>query len=121
MHSVFGDILQAGMADIPSVVGSALVASDGELVDAHTHGEHEDWAFVSAHLAIILNHLRLSFYTFHFGDLEWVFLPFEELELFAEQVGDNYFLLLACKSPLEWGTTVMALHAMAQSIRDEIA
>tara|TARA_R110002096_G_scaffold77896_7_gene183358 strand:+ start:107805 stop:108182 length:378 start_codon:yes stop_codon:yes gene_type:complete len=116
----FREILKQATNGIPGAVGGALAAGDGELLDAWTEWDSDDWAFLTAHVGIVVNHVRCAMHTFHFGDVEWVSMHYSGLDLVIEQLGDKYFVLLACKPPMNLGMTTDLLRSVAQSLREEM-
>mgnify|MGYP003647442197 CR=1 FL=1 len=120
MSTPFRAILKDATRAIPGAVGGALAAGDGELLDAWTEWDSDEWAFLTAHIGIIVNHVRCAMHTFHFGDVEWVFIHYGGLDLVAEQLGDKYFVLLACTPPMNLGTTIDLMRSVAQALRKEM-
>ncbi len=120
MSTPFRDILKAATGRIPGAVGGPLAAGDGEIVDSWTNYDDDDWAFLTAHVGILVNHVRCAMHTFHFGDVEWISMHYRGLDLIAEQLGDKYFVLLAAKPPMNLGTTVDLLQSVSRTLREEM-
>lgn len=120
MSTPFRDILSTASARIPGVIAGALAAGDGELVDAWSTWDEDQWAFLTAHLGIVVNHVRSAMHTFHFGDVHWMSVHYDGLDLIAEQLGDRYFVLIACEPPMDMAITVKALESISVALRKEM-
>ncbi len=116
----FGAILKDVVNPLPGAVGVAFAAGDGELVDSWSVWDDDQWAFLIAHIGIVSNHLRSALHTFHFGDVEWVFLGFPKLDMLAQQVGERYFVVLATTPPMDLDSAEPALQLVVASIREEM-
>jgi hypothetical protein len=120
MVTPFGDILRQAVAQTPGAVGSALAARDGELVDSWTTLDPIDWAVLTAHFGIVVNHMRCALHTFHFGDLELVYFSYHELDLAVQIVTRDYFAILASAPPMHLQATTRTLHDTVQNLHREM-
>ncbi len=116
----FGTILRNATTPLSNVVGIAFAAGDGELVDSWTVWDNDQWAFLIAHIGIVSNHVRSALHTFHFGDVDWVYLSFPKLDVLAQQVGDQYFVVLAAAAPMDLDSAEPALQSAVNQIRQEM-
>ncbi|MCP4449011.1 MAG: hypothetical protein GY811_27305 [Myxococcales bacterium] len=120
MTTPFAKTLEAAAESIPHSVGGALAAGDGELVDSWSTLGEDEWAFLTAHVGILVNHVRCAMHTFHFGDVEWLSVHYAGLDLVIEQLGDKYFLLVASKPPTDLLAVADVVHAAAERMREEM-
>jgi hypothetical protein len=121
IHSPFGDILRATIGATPGAVGGALAAGDGETVDFWTALEdEEEWYLITAHFGIVIDHIRRALHTFHFGDIEFIQLCYDELELLIQIVDGQYYVLMALKPPVHLGAARRNLRQAAVSLREEM-
>lgn len=112
----FGSILQRAVENTPGAIGGAFSASDGELVDSWTDLEEGDWAIVIATYGITISHVRSALHTFHFGDVKYIHVSHEKLEILAQIIADKYFVLIAVEPPVHLLTAERNL----QQASDEI-
>lgn len=120
MHSAFGEILRQTVSKTPGAVGGALAAGDGETVDLWTSWEEDDWNLLTAHIGIVVNHIRSALHTFHFGDIEFIHLGYDDLDFAIQLVVGEYYVLLALKPPVHLGAAKRNLQAAAVSLRREM-
>ena len=120
IQTPFGEILRQAVEDTPGAVGGALAASDGETVDSWTHWEQDEWALLTAHFGILVVQIRSALHTFHFGDVETMYLGYNKLELLIEVVADGYFALLALTPPVHLGSAAHNLRQASTCLRLEM-
>ncbi len=120
MRSTFGDILRKAVEEIPGAVGGALAAGDGETVDFFTSWEDDDWALMTAHIGILVSHIRRSLHTFHFGDIQFLQMGYGKLELAIQLVDQEYYMLIALKPPIQLGIVRRKLEVVTAALRKEM-
>lgn len=116
----FGNILRQVVQQTPGAVGGALAARDGELVDSWTTWDHGDWAILTAHFGIIVTQIRSALHTFHFGDVQFLFFDYQELEVLIQLVAQNYFAILAVTPPVHLPMATQSLKDAAHRMHMEM-
>jgi predicted regulator of Ras-like GTPase activity (Roadblock/LC7/MglB family) len=116
----FGRILRRAIEQTPGAVGCAFAAADGEMVDAYTEGDSEQWAIVTAHYGVVLRHLESAFGTWHFGSTRFFIAQHEKLDVVVYTVAGGYFALLACRPPAPLSRALAALEIAAQQLAQEM-
>ncbi len=120
MKSTFGDILKAAIDKVPGSVGGALAAGDGETVDSYTSWDTDEWALLTAHVGILVSHLRRSLHTFHFGDVQFIQMAFRDLEVAIQIVDQEYYVLLALTPPVRLGIVRRHIQLLSKTLREEM-
>ena len=120
MSTPFRELLKTVAERVPEAVGGALAAGDGELVEAWSTWDEDSWAFLTAHIGIVVNHVRSAMHTFHFGDVQWLSIHYAGLEIIAEQLGDKYFFIVACKPPVDLKAVIDVVQSISISLREEM-
>ena len=120
MRSTFGEILRDTVKVTPGALGGALAAGDGETVDYWTTLGEEEWHLLTAHFGILVNHVRRSLHTFHFGDIEFLHFGYEEMDLAVQLVEGDYYVILALKPPVLVGRARRQLRVAALQLRKEM-
>jgi hypothetical protein len=105
----FARILRQAVDSTPGSIGGSFAAADGEMVDAYTDGDPEQWAILTAHYGVMLHHLESAFGTWHFGGPRYFIAQHERLDVVVHTVAAGYFALLACRPP---GSLQLALDAL---------
>lgn len=116
----FGRILRRAVDSTPGAIGGAFAASDGEMVDAYTDGDAEQWAIVTAHYGVVLSHLESVFGTWHFGGPRYFIAQHERLDVMVHTVSGGYFALLACRPPAPLSRALSALEIAVQQLAREM-
>ncbi len=104
----------------PNAVGGALAASDGESVDAWTIWETDEWALFTAHSGVLFHHIRSALHTFHFGDVQFLFIQYEKISLATQVILDGYFALTALKGDGQMGAAELNLRTASDKLRQEM-
>jgi hypothetical protein len=120
MRSSFGEILQRTVKDTPGAIGGALAAGDGETVDYWTQWEEDDWNLLTAHFGIIVNYVRRSLHTFHFGDIDFIHIGYKNLDLAVQLVEGDYYVILAMMPPVRLAPARRTLGFAAKLLRQEM-
>ncbi len=120
MRSTFGEILRDTVKVTPGAVGGALAAGDGETVDYWTSLEDDEWHLLTAHFGILVNHLRRSLHTFHFGDIEFIHFGYDKYDVAVQLVDGEYYVILALVHPVLLGQARRKLRAAAEQLREEM-
>lgn len=94
----FRAILRRTVEHVPNAVGGSFADADGEMVDAYTdrYDSHE-WAVLTAHYGVVLNHLEAMFGMWHFGGPQHVFIQHDKLDVLIHVVEGGYFALFAAR------------------------
>ena len=119
--SAFGEILKKTVEATPSALGGALAAGDGETVDFWTDLDNEEWSLLTAHFGIIVSHVRHALHTFHFGDIQFIYLTYDAIDIAIQVVEHEYYVILALAPPVHLGLTRKSLASAAVSLRKEMA
>jgi hypothetical protein len=120
VRSSFGEILRETMDKTPGAVGGALAAGDGEMVDYWTSMDEDEWYLLTAHFGIVINHVRRSLHTFHFGDIDFIHMGFDKMELAVQLVDGEYYVILALRPPVILGPARRTLRLAARRLREEM-
>ncbi len=116
----FGQILRRAVDQTPNAVGGAFAASDGEMVDAYTEGDPEQWAIVTAHYGVVLSLLEGAFGTWHYGGPRYFIAQHEKLDVMVHTVSGGYFALLACRPPAPLSRALAALETAVKELALEM-
>jgi hypothetical protein len=116
----FSRILRRAVDHTPGAIGGAFAAADGEMVDAYTEGDSEQWAIVTAHYGVVLRLLESAFGTWHFGGTRFFIAQHEKLDVVVHTVSGGYFALLACRPPAPLSRALAALETAAQQLAVEM-
>lgn len=116
----FGQILRRAVDQTPHAVGGAFAAADGEMVDAYTDGDAEQWAIITAHYGVVLSLLESAFGTWHFGGPRYFIAQHEKLDVMVHTVSGGYFALLACRPPAPLSRALAALETAARELAKEM-
>jgi hypothetical protein len=117
----FAAILKRAVEGTPNAIGGAFADSEGEMVDSYTRLDRDEWAILTAHYGIVLNHLTAAFGTWHFGGPEYYIAEHNRLEVVVQAVGSGYYALLAMSPPAPIGLALENLRAAASDLRREMA
>lgn len=120
MRTPFGEILMRAVQAIPSAVGGALAAKDGEIVDSFCEWEHDEWALFTAHSGVLFHHTRSALHTFHFGDVQFIYIQLDKMALAMHNVVDGYFALMAIDGTGEMRLVEQTLCSAASMLCEEM-
>ncbi len=120
VRSPFGAILREVVENTPGAIGGAFAAHDGETVDAFSTWDPIDWAVLTAHYGIVLNHVQSALHTFHYGSAHRLMFHHDELDLVIEQVSDGYFVLLAIEPPSPLALALSSIGIATAQLREEM-
>lgn len=121
MYSPFGDILKQAVQSTPCAVGGALAAKDGELVDSFSEWEHDEWALFTAHSGVLFHYARSALHTFHFGDVQFIYIQLDKMTLAMHAVVDGYYALMAIDGASEMNSVERTLCSAADMLCQEMA
>jgi len=119
--SPFAIILKRAVDGTPNAVGGAFADKEGEMVDSYTKLDRTEWAILTAHYGIVLQHLTAAFGTWHFGGPEYYIAEHRRIEIVVHAVEAGYYALLAMTPPAPIGIAVENLRAAASDLRREMA
>ena len=117
----FAAILQRAVETTPNAIGGAFAASDGEMVDSFSKIDNHDWAVLTAHYGIVLQHLVDAFGTWHFGGPEYFVVTHQAIEVVVHAVDAGYYALLAFRSAAPLSLALDNLRTAAGELRLEMA
>ena len=120
MNTPFGEIMQRVVDETPGAIGGAFAASDGEMVDAYSTWDEDEWAIFTAHYGIVVQHIRSAIHTFHYGDVETMYVGHDRLDVLAQVVAEGYFALMALTPPANLGAAQHRLEQAAEELRKEM-
>ena len=120
MHSTFGEILKEVVDKTPGAVGGALAAGDGETVDYWAIWNKDEWHLLTAHFGIIINHVRRSLHTFHFGDIQFMHMGLQELDIAVQLVHGEYYVILGIVPPVRLSQARRTLANASKRLREEM-
>lgn len=120
MTTSFTAILRRAVDDTPDAVGGAFAAGDGEMVDAVATGDPIEWALLTAHYGVILNHLEHALGTWHFGGTEYFVVTNQRLSVLVHTVDAGYFALLAVSPTAPLAVALEQLRIAAIALREEM-
>jgi hypothetical protein len=113
-------ILRCAVDNTPGAIGGAFAAADGEMVDAYTDGDSEQWAIVTAHYGVVLRHMECAFGTWHFGGTRYFIAQHARLDVMVHTVAGGYFALLACRPPSPLRRAIASLEIAAANLAREM-
>jgi hypothetical protein len=116
----FARILRRAVERVPGAIGGAFAAADGEMVDAYTVEDPEQWAILTAHYGVVLRHLESAFGTWHFGGPLFFIAQHQRLEVMVHTVNEGYFTLLACRPPAPLHRALEAMVAAVAELSKEM-
>jgi predicted regulator of Ras-like GTPase activity (Roadblock/LC7/MglB family) len=104
----------------PGAIGAAFAASDGEMVDAYTTIDPNEFAIITAHYGVVLSLLDSAFGTFHFGTPEYFFSKHKELAVLVHTVDAGYFALVAYTTDPDLDTSLSRLLPACALLKKEM-
>ncbi len=116
----FATILQRAVERTPNAIGGAFADAEGEMVDSYARIDAHDWAVLTAHYGVVLQHLVAAFGTWHYGGPEYFIASHESIDVIVHAVDAGYYALLACREPAPLAVALDALHAAAGALRQEM-
>jgi predicted regulator of Ras-like GTPase activity (Roadblock/LC7/MglB family) len=112
--SPFAQILRDAVEHTPGAVGGAFAAHDGEMVDAFTQRDRDEWAVLTAHYGVVLANLESAFNTLHVGGPQYFVVEHTKYDVLVQPVADGYFALLALARP---ASISAGLRALGEAVR----
>lgn len=119
MASAFLPILQAAVTATPGAIGSALSATDGELVDAYG-AEPYEWDIFSAHYGVILQGVQHALANLGLGRAHHVVLEHRGIDVLILSVEAEYYMVLATTAPMSIAQALSAAQTAAYLLREEM-
>ena len=122
--TTFGAIMRRAVESTPGAVGGAFADSEGEMVDCFSTVDKHDWAILTAHYGVVMNHLQHVFGTWHYGGAEYFIAQHAKLDIVVCSVAHGYYALLALKEHQGSAPLALALahlRAASAELRKEIA
>lgn len=117
--SPFAEILREAVEHTPGAVGGSFAAHDGELVDAFTARDRDEWAVLTAHYGVVLANLESAFNTLHVGGPQYFVVEHTKYDVLVQPVAEGYFALLALARPASISAGLRALgHAVRRLARE---
>lgn len=120
MTTPFAAILRRAVEHTPNAIGGAFADSEGEMVDSYSQMDRFEWAVLTAHYGVILQHLIACFGTWHYGGPEYFIATHASIDVVVHSVRDGYFALLACREPAPLAVALEALAVAAIELRVEM-
>jgi hypothetical protein len=117
----FGKILQRAVERTPGAIGGAFADSDGEMVDSYALVDPHDWAVLTAHYGVVLNHITAAFGVWHFGGPEYFVAQHRFVEIIVHAVDAGYYALIACQMPAPLELALDHVREAADALRVEMA
>src|SRR5262249_23900933 len=117
----FGEILRDAVERTPGAFGGAFAAADGEMVDAFTARDPQDWAILTAHYGVVLSNLEAAFNTLHVGRPRYFVVEHSQIDVLVQPVAAGYFALLALARPASIQAGLRALGRAVVALRREMA
>ncbi len=99
MNTPFAAILKDVVQASPNAIGGAFADSEGEMVDAFTTINANDFAIITAHYGVVMGLLKSVFGMWHFGWPEYFIAQHKKLDVLVHMVDGGYFALVAFSSP----------------------
>ncbi len=90
------------------------------MVDFWTTWQNDDWALLTAHFGVVYQQIFNALRTFHFGDVQFLFLRLETVGVAIQAIDDGYFALLALKLPAQVQAAEINLRASARELLREM-
>ena len=117
----FAAILKRAVELTPRAIGGAFADRDGEMVDSYSTIDRVDWAILTAHYGIVLQHMTAAFGTWHHGGPEYFIAEHKDLEVVVWAVDAGYYALLACEQPAPLALALHNLRAASTQLHKEMA
>ena len=117
----FARILREAVEGTPGAVGGAFAAHDGEMVDAFTARDADDWATLTAHYGVVLANLEAAFNTLHVGGPQYFVVEHTKYDVLVQPVADGYFALIALMRPASISAGLRALDLAAKQLAKEMS
>ena len=117
----FAQILKRAVESTPNAIGGAFADAEGEMVDSYATIDREEWAILTAHYGIVLQHLTAAFGTWHYGGPEYYIAEHNKLEVVVHAVEAGYYALLAMRPPGPIALAIENLRAASSALRREMA
>lgn len=115
----FTEILREAVEHTPGAVGSSFAAHDGELVDAFTARDRDEWAVLTAYYGVVLANLESAFNTLHVGGPQYVVVEHSLYDVIVQPVAHGYFALIAIARPASISVALRSLgHAVHRLARE---
>jgi hypothetical protein len=117
----FATILKRAVDATPNAIGGAFADAEGEMVDSYTTIDRTEWAILTAHYGIVLQHLTSVFGVWHYGGPEYYIAEHRKLEVVVHAVESGYYALLALNPPGPIQVAIENLRAASSALRKEMA
>ena len=124
MSTPFAEIMKRAVEATPGAVGGAFADSEGEMVDCFSTVDKHDWAVLTAHYGVVMNHLQHAFGTWHYGGAEYFIAQHSDMDVVVYSVAHGYYALLAIREQdgsAQLGVGLAQLRAASAALRKEIA
>jgi hypothetical protein len=117
----FGAILRRAVERTPNAIGGAFADPEGEMVDSFAKLDPHEWAILTAHYGVVMQHLVSAFGTWHYGGPEYFIASHQDLDVVVHAVTSGYYALLACNQPAPIAIAIDSLRDAASELRREMA
>ena len=117
----FGQILRDAVERTPGAIGGAFAAADGEMVDAFTARDRDEWAILTAHYGVVLASLESAFNTLHVGGPEYVVIEHTGYDILITPVSGGYYALMALARPASISAGLRALRHATSQLKKEMS
>ena len=117
----FGRILREAVEETPGAIGGAFAAHDGEMVDAFTARDVDEWATLTAYYGVVLANLESAFNTLHVGGPQYFVVEHTQVDVLVQPVAHGYFALIALARPASISAGLRALDQAARRLAKEMS
>jgi hypothetical protein len=121
VNTPFAAILRDVVQATPNAIGGAFADSEGEMVDAFSTINANEFAIITAHYGVVMNLLKSAFGTWHFGWPEFFVAQHTKLNVLVHTVEGGYFALVAFSSPPDLSLALEHMRVACTRLKKEMA
>jgi hypothetical protein len=121
VNTPFAAILRDAVEATPHAIGGAFADSEGEMVDAFSTINANEFAIITAHYGVIMGLLKAVFGTWHYGWPEYFHAQHAKLNVLVHVVEGGYFALVAFSSPPDVNVALEHIKVACTRLKKEMA
>ena len=115
----FTEVLGGLMADVPGIIGAAVLAEDGLMLEARGTEGGPDIEVIGAELAVSFRNFLKGIEDVPCGDFEEFHAKYQELTYVVRRLTDEYFALVVISPDGLLGQARWRLRRAAEQLADE--
>jgi hypothetical protein len=121
VNTPFVAILKDAVQATPFAIGGAFADSEGEMVDAFSTINSNEFAIITAHYGVVLSLLKSVFGMWHYGWPEYFVAEYTKLHVLVHVVEGGYFALVAFSSPPDINLALEHMKVACTRLKKEMA